>query len=108
MCLAYSEVSTLNFIFKSTIAIPQLEGRSSATAYPQLLKGMMLRNCPQPRFLSAFRHFLENCGSATEYPQSIAEVQTTEVAELQTGLRYFRKSQRTNVEDRSIITWLEI
>jgi hypothetical protein len=104
MSLAYPEVSTRNFIFKSTIAIPQVEGRSSATAYLQLLKGIMLRNCPQPLFLSAFRHFLENCCSATAYPQSIAEVQTTEAAELQTGLRHFRKSQRTNVDDRSIIT----
>jgi hypothetical protein len=50
--------------FESAIAIPQLEGSTSAIAIPQLFKNMLLRNCnsaiPQSQF------FLK---SATSSPQ---------------------------------------
>jgi hypothetical protein len=44
--------------FESAIAIPQLEGNTSAIAIPQLFKEMLLRNCnsaiPQSQFFLMF------------------------------------------------------
>jgi hypothetical protein len=47
-------VDTRNFFFESAIAIPQLEGSTSAIAIPQLFKEMLFRICnsaiPQSQF----------------------------------------------------------
>jgi hypothetical protein len=57
------EVGTRNFLFESAIAIPQLEGSTSAIAIPQLFKEMLLRNSAIAMFLKSatwelyFRNF---------------------------------------------------
>jgi hypothetical protein len=69
-----------NFFFISAFAIPQPEGRTSATANPQLFKKVLLRNCisayPQRQFFcSRPQHLkkmlLHNCLSTV--PQLITE-----------------------------------
>jgi hypothetical protein len=47
--------------FMSAIAIPELDGSSSATAFPQLFKEMLLHNCifaiPSSQFFTAVFNF---------------------------------------------------